>query len=424
MDKDKLKPIIEGILKDILIKDGYTPVHNLDYFDGENGKDGFDGKDGKDGQEGSKGDKGQDGINGLDGKDGIDGKDGLNGKDGKDGKDGENGLDGSPDSPLTIANKLNSLTEVVDDSVIKGFPDLKKRIELSLFNPTMGPSFADLENIKKTIKNLPSGGVSSLNGETGSITLVAGSNITITPSGQNITIASTGGAGVESVTDDGGGVISVDNTDPLNPIVDFDGVFVDGVTVTGNGTSGNPLIAAGGSSPWTENSGTLYPTTITDNVYVGRTVTSGTPQLFQATSLQVGGDFVGYLYAGIAPLVLVQDLLGGGIDGCIMIANDNGDGLNTGFLIKPDLFNQYGVHISELVAVQANTGAVCPICFNAEGSQPVLFGTMVEDGSGSQVQVGGNGQISTSSSMPTADPMNGAGVLWYDPITKIVYRGT
>ncbi len=37
------------------------------------------------------------------------------------------------------------------------------------------------------------GGVTSLNSETGAITLVAGSNITVTPAGQNITIASTGG---------------------------------------------------------------------------------------------------------------------------------------------------------------------------------------------------------------------------------------
>ncbi len=59
------------------------------------------------------------------------------------------------DEPLVIAGKLNTLKEAVDDSVIKGFPDLKKRIELSLFNPTMGPSFADLENIKTIIKNLP-----------------------------------------------------------------------------------------------------------------------------------------------------------------------------------------------------------------------------------------------------------------------------
>lgn len=39
------------------------------------------------------------------------------------------------------------------------------------------------------------GGVTTLNGETGAITLVAGSGISITPAGQNITIAATGGGG-------------------------------------------------------------------------------------------------------------------------------------------------------------------------------------------------------------------------------------
>lgn len=39
------------------------------------------------------------------------------------------------------------------------------------------------------------GGVTSLNSETGAINIVAGSNITVTPAGQNITIASTGGGG-------------------------------------------------------------------------------------------------------------------------------------------------------------------------------------------------------------------------------------
>lgn len=37
------------------------------------------------------------------------------------------------------------------------------------------------------------GGVTSLNGETGAVNIVAGTNITVTPSGSNITIASTGG---------------------------------------------------------------------------------------------------------------------------------------------------------------------------------------------------------------------------------------
>lgn len=44
-------------------------------------------------------------------------------------------------------------------------------------------------------KNIPGSGVTSINNETGDITLVAGSGISITPSGQNITIAATGGSG-------------------------------------------------------------------------------------------------------------------------------------------------------------------------------------------------------------------------------------
>lgn len=41
----------------------------------------------------------------------------------------------------------------------------------------------------------PSGGVSSLNGLTGNLTLVAGAGISVTPAGSNITIAATGGTG-------------------------------------------------------------------------------------------------------------------------------------------------------------------------------------------------------------------------------------
>jgi len=52
--------------------DGYTPIKDVDYFDGKNGKDGVDGKDGKDGKDG------------LNGKDGLDGKDGYTPVKGKD----------------------------------------------------------------------------------------------------------------------------------------------------------------------------------------------------------------------------------------------------------------------------------------------------------------------------------------------------
>jgi hypothetical protein len=47
-----------------------------------------------------------------------------------------------------------------------------------------------------------------------------------------------GGGGVQSVTG-----LNTDNTDPANPVVQ---IAVDGVTITGDGTAGNPLVAAGG----------------------------------------------------------------------------------------------------------------------------------------------------------------------------------
>ena len=52
---------------------------------------------------------------------------------------------------------------------------------------------------------------------------------------------------VVTVTDDSNGVVSVDNTDPENPVINFDGVNTD-ATLTGDGSSGSPLSAVGGGS--------------------------------------------------------------------------------------------------------------------------------------------------------------------------------
>lgn len=83
------------------------------------------------------------------------------------------------------------------------------------------------------------------------------SNPVIQISVDGVTITGTGipgnplvasGAGlVQTVTDDGNGVVTVDNTDPVNPVIQFNGVDVDGVTITGDGTIGNPLVSV--SSP-------------------------------------------------------------------------------------------------------------------------------------------------------------------------------
>lgn len=79
--------------------------------------------------------------------------------------------------------------------------------------------------------------VSSLNGEKGDITLVAGSNITITPVGQNIIIASTGG-GVTSVS---GTTNRVTSTGGTTPVIDISAAYVGqaSITTVGNITTGS-----------------------------------------------------------------------------------------------------------------------------------------------------------------------------------------
>ena len=98
---------------------------------------------------------------------------------------------------------------------------------------------------------------------------------------------------VESVTDDGNGVVSVDNTDTANPVIEFNGINTDGITITGDGSSGSPLVAAiipntnfglfsqtGNSTPIT---GTTTETTLID----GGVGTLSVP----ANGFQVGDSF-------------------------------------------------------------------------------------------------------------------------------------
>lgn len=104
-------------------ENGYTPVKGVDYFDGINGKDGIDGKDGVDGYTPIKDVDyfdGKDGVNGKDGKDGytpIKGVDYFDGKNGVDGKDGQNGVDGK--TPIkgtdyfTEADKTEMVSAVI-----------------------------------------------------------------------------------------------------------------------------------------------------------------------------------------------------------------------------------------------------------------------------------------------------------------------
>ncbi len=133
-----------------------------------------------------------------------------------------------------------------------------------------------IDQINDVIQALPSGGgVHSVTGLNTDNTDPDNPIIRISVDGTSITGAGTPGnplvanfSGVQTVTG-----LDTDNTDPLNPIVK---ISVDGITITGDGTSGNPLTAVGAG-------GIIYPS---DEVVFGDGTTAGgvTVTTFKYTS--------------------------------------------------------------------------------------------------------------------------------------------
>lgn len=73
---------------------------------------------------------------------------------------------------------------------------------------------------------------------------------------------------VQSVNDDGNNVVIVDNTDPFNPVIQFGGVYTDGITITGDGSVGSPLIALGIGYSVTNVSTTPYAILPTSGIHI------------------------------------------------------------------------------------------------------------------------------------------------------------
>ncbi len=186
---------------------------------GDAGKDGLNGNDGFDGEQGPPGPAGRDGKNGKDGRDGRDGTNGRDGKDGRDGVDGvqgENGQDGSPDTPDEIINKINSSKLLISKERIDGLLDaLGQMISQSV--PITTNFFNGLRAKNLTI--------------VGATVVQRGDTVFATVSG-------TGGGQVNSIV--AGVGISVDSTDPANPVVTNTGSspnFADNEVVSGSGTT-------------------------------------------------------------------------------------------------------------------------------------------------------------------------------------------
>jgi hypothetical protein len=123
----------------------------------------------------------------------------------------------------------------------------------------------------------------------GALQTVAVDGVTITGDGtpgNPLTVNIAGTGLVDSVTADGIGWITVDNTDPENPIVGFAGIEVDGVTITGTGLAGDPLVAAG--LPYLEYTALLIQTGTDDPTVVTLgSNTLGITPIFARTSAGV-----------------------------------------------------------------------------------------------------------------------------------------
>lgn len=131
-----------------------------------------------------------------------------------------------------------------------------------------------------------SGGVTSLNSETGAINIVAGTGITVTPAGQNITIAATGGTGtvtsVSVVTANGlAGTVATATTTPaitlsttITGILQGNGTAISAAT-TGNltdaGTDGITVTGGTGAVLGTGTSLSQHVADTTHNGYLSST---------------------------------------------------------------------------------------------------------------------------------------------------------
>lgn len=159
--------------------------------------------------------KGEDGKNGLDGnpgKDGEDGLDGVNGIDGKDGKNGQNGKDGSPDTPSEIIEKINkSRGDKIKRTRVEGFDEIEGMVKgQSRQMQNIISLGGSRQTAIKSNGTMVGTGINTIN--------FVGPVITKIGDGSEITVTSGGGGGqVNSIV--AGTGISVNSTDPANPIV-------------------------------------------------------------------------------------------------------------------------------------------------------------------------------------------------------------
>ncbi len=84
----------------------------------------------------------------------IKGDKGDRGDKGEQGAKGDKGDAGSPDTPEQVVEKVNAGKTLIKKERVEGLSEFDKLRSLGAFNPTMGPSFSDLADIRRTVTSV------------------------------------------------------------------------------------------------------------------------------------------------------------------------------------------------------------------------------------------------------------------------------
>lgn len=265
---------------------------------GERGLPGFDGEDGKEGPVGPKGERGERGERGFVGEKGDPGTNGLDGKDGV-------GKDGSPDTPKQVIEKINkSKGDKIKRSRVEGLDEVESIARTAQHQVQ---NFTSLGGSRQTaIKvsgTLLGTGINTINfvGATGT-KIGDGSEVNVTTSGSGSGIVQTIVAGTN---------ITVDSTDPANPIVSSTGGGT-GITRTISSVSTTTAAAAAASTDYvylcTGTFTITLPTAVSNkNLYTVKNIGSGTITVATTSAQTIDGSTTAPILVQYTSLDIISD---------------------------------------------------------------------------------------------------------------------